>query len=110
MRVASHCKDATSLGSSLPNMQKLLDVFASAFGFFLIGYEIVSGYHFHENDEFYQLRSPLLWFFKVKAPLLQILLYNHVCIIIMTVYIIVFYPAVLYGYTTHTVYNVVLRF
>lgn len=42
------------------------DAFASAFGFFLIGFDFISGYSSPQNIplSFFQLSDPMLWFFK----------------------------------------------
>ena len=60
--------------------QKHLDVFASAFGFFLIGFDLISRYNSPERIplRFFDLTSPLLWFFKVE---------DHECVARFTVFI-----------------------
>lgn len=42
------------------------DAFASAFGFFLIGFDSISGYSSPQNipKAFFQITDPILWFFK----------------------------------------------
>ena len=47
--------------------QKHQDAFASAFGFFLIGYDFISQYTSPQGigKEFFGVTDPMLWFFKV---------------------------------------------
>lgn len=46
--------------------QKHQDAFASAFGFFLIGYDLISKYSTPQNiqPQFFSITDPVLWFFK----------------------------------------------
>lgn len=48
-------------------VQKYLDVFASSFGFFLIGFDAISHYSSPQDKplSFFQITDPVLWFFKV---------------------------------------------
>ena len=52
-------------------MQKHLDAFASAFGFFLIGFDYISYYstprELFISRAFFQVTDPMLWFFKVHT-------------------------------------------
>lgn len=49
-------------------MQKHLDAFASAFGFFLIGFDYISDYSTpFISRAFFQVTDPMLWFFKVHT-------------------------------------------
>ena len=50
-------------------MQKHQDAFASAFGFFLLGFDIISRYSSsqHIHIQFFGITDPVLWFFKVAA-------------------------------------------
>ena len=45
-----------------------MDAFASAFGFFLIGFDGIARYSSAEsaNAHFFKVSDPLLWFFKVS--------------------------------------------
>ena len=56
--------------------QKHLDAFASAFGFFLIGFDFISQYSSPQKipERFFELTDPVLWFFKVTRPLIAVLL------------------------------------
>ena len=47
--------------------QKHQDAFASAFGFFLIGFDTISGYTSPQAipQSFFRVTDPMLWFFKV---------------------------------------------
>ena len=49
--------------------QKHIDAFASAFGFFVVGCDLITyysiGYPVHRK--FYNVQQPLLWFFKVRG-------------------------------------------
>jgi hypothetical protein len=45
--------------------QKHQDAFASAFGFFLFGYDYVSQYLGPYPSKFFRISDPVLWFFKV---------------------------------------------
>lgn len=47
------------------NLQKHQDAFASAFGFFLIGFDAISKYGSLVSRRFFSLTDPVLWFFKV---------------------------------------------
>ncbi len=51
---------------SLPVMQKHQDAFASAFGFFLIGFDLISYYSTPQDipTQFFGITDPVLWFFK----------------------------------------------
>ena len=51
------------------NTQKHMDAFASAFGFFLIGFDSIARYSSMESARahFFSVSDPLLWFFKVRA-------------------------------------------
>ena len=51
--------------------QKHQDAFASAFGFFLLGFDIISRYGTPQNIklEFFGVTDPMLWFFKVSKIL-----------------------------------------
>lgn len=53
--------------------QKHQDVFASSFGFFLLGFDVISKYGSpqHIPVEFFGITDPVLWFFKVRDSLLQ---------------------------------------
>ena len=48
-------------------VQKYIDAFASALGFFLIGFDGISGYKSpqHIGFKFFDVSDPVLWFFKV---------------------------------------------
>jgi len=50
-------------------LQKHLDAFASAFGFFLLGYDVISHYGSPQgiSTEFFAISDPILWFFKVHS-------------------------------------------
>ena len=51
------------------NTQKHMDAFASAFGFFLIGFDSIARYSSMQSAHahFFSVSNPLLWFFKVRA-------------------------------------------
>lgn len=51
--------------------QKYVDAFASALGFFLIGYDYISIYKSPQciQTEFFSITDPVLWFFKVRVVL-----------------------------------------
>ena len=47
-----------------------MDAFASAFGFFLIGCDVIGGYVISDypvKPKFFEVQEPLLWFFKVQV-------------------------------------------
>ena len=46
-----------------------MDAFASAFGFFLIGFDGIARYSSAESTRahFFKVSDPLLWFFKVTS-------------------------------------------
>lgn len=46
-------------------LQKHQDAFASAFGFFLVGYDVISQYLSTNPTGFFRISDPVLWFFKV---------------------------------------------
>jgi len=48
-------------------LQKYMDTFASALGFFLIGFDGISHYKSPQciNRRFFGVSDPVLWFFKV---------------------------------------------
>ena len=48
-------------------LQKHQDAFASAFGFFLLGYDLISNYSTPQEipQQFFGITDPVLWFFKV---------------------------------------------
>ena len=54
-------------------LQKYLDVFASSFGFFLIGFDAISDYSSPQgkSHQFFQITDPILWFFKVFVVCVQ---------------------------------------
>ena len=56
-----HCWNAIST-------QKYIDACASAFGFFLIGFDAIARYNSPQNIHiaFFRLTDPVLWFFKVN--------------------------------------------
>ena len=60
------CSDKAHF-STVPDQQKHLDVFASAFGFFFLGFDLISHYTSPESIpiHFFDITDPLLWFFKV---------------------------------------------
>ena len=49
------------------HLQKHQDAFASAFGFFLLGFDVISQYTPPQNIpiRFFSITDPVLWFFKV---------------------------------------------
>ena len=49
------------------NLQKYQDAFASAFGFFLIGFDSISRYSSLIGRYFFAVSDPVLWFFKVSS-------------------------------------------
>ena len=53
----------------LQKLQKHQDAFASAFGFFLIGFDAISRYGSTIGLKFFALTDPVLWFFKVSWSL-----------------------------------------
>ena len=61
------CKGVNACGLHVFYMQKYIDAFASALGFFLIGYYI-SDYQSPQciEAEFFGITDPVLWFFKVN--------------------------------------------
>jgi len=64
-----------------------MDAFASALGFFLIGFDGISGYKSPQcvDPRFFNISDPVLWFFKVSTLSDQIIFYPlfltavHVC-------------------------------
>ena len=50
------------------DLQKHQDAFASALGFFLIGFDAISLYGSTIAPGFFTLTDPILWFFKVSYP------------------------------------------
>ena len=48
-------------------LQKHQDAFASAFGFFLLGFDVISRYSSPQgiHIQFFGITDPVLWFFKV---------------------------------------------
>ena len=50
-------------------LQKYIDAFASALGFFLIGFDHLSKYESPQclEPKFLEISDPVLWFFKVLA-------------------------------------------
>ena len=55
----------------LMSLQKHQDAFASAFGFFLIGFDAISKYSSPVGRSFFALTDPVLWFFKVSKLLIR---------------------------------------
>lgn len=51
-------------------LQKYQDAFASAFGFFLFGFDYISGYHTNYSKSFLSVSEPTMWFFKVSTIIL----------------------------------------
>ena len=62
-------QDLVDVRTCVLSLQKHQDAFASAFGFFLIGFDFLSGYSSPQNIHkgFFQVTDPMLWFFKVLA-------------------------------------------
>lgn len=53
-------------------LQKYIDACASAFGFFLVGFDAIARYSSPQQIHiaFFQISDPVLWFFKVSLLLL----------------------------------------
>ena len=51
------------------HLQKHQDAFASAFGFFLLGFDVISRYSSPQgiHIQFFGITDPVLWFFKVAT-------------------------------------------
>ena len=60
------CNNCNACGFYVFYMQKYIDAFASALGFFFIGY-IISDYQSPQciDNKFFEISDPVLWFFKV---------------------------------------------
>ena len=56
-------------------LQKHQDAFASAFGFFLLGFDVISRYSSPQgiHIQFFGITDPVLWFFKVAIVTADIL-------------------------------------
>ena len=52
-------------------LQKHQDAFASAFGFFILGFDIISKYGAGIEYQFFGVTDPVVWFFKVINNLLM---------------------------------------
>ena len=67
--------------------QKYVDAFASALGFFLIGYDYISVYKSPQciQAEFFSITDPVLWFFKVMV----VPMYCR-CSTIISLYLLIF--------------------
>lgn len=52
-------------------LQKHQDAFASAFGFFLLGYDVISNYLSTGPHGFFRISDPVLWFFKVMKLIIN---------------------------------------